>query len=43
MIERIETVVLEERPDWVLVYGDTNSMLAAALAAIKLCMGGVEK
>jgi UDP-GlcNAc3NAcA epimerase len=36
MIESIETVLQEVRPDWVLVYGDTNSTLAAALAAIKL-------
>ena len=36
MIEKIEAVILEERPNWLLVYGDTDSTLAGAIAASKL-------
>jgi UDP-GlcNAc3NAcA epimerase len=36
MIERIEVCIQQEQPDWVLVYGDTNSTLAGALAGAKL-------
>ncbi len=36
MLEKIEELIIKEQPDWVMVYGDTNSTIAGALASKKL-------
>ena len=36
VMQRLEPVVIEQKPDWVLVYGDVNSTMAAALVCAKL-------
>jgi len=36
MLGALDAVFDEHRPDWVLVYGDTNSTIAAALSAVKM-------
>lgn len=36
MIEKIEEVAIKEKPDWIMVYGDTNSTLAGSIVASKL-------
>src|SRR5438874_13681409 len=43
-LERLEPILLEERPDWVLVQGDTTTSMAAALLAFhhRLRSGPIE-
>jgi UDP-GlcNAc3NAcA epimerase len=36
MLAAIEKVILDDKPEWTIVYGNTNSTLADALAAAKL-------
>ena len=36
MVEGLEKIIEAENPDWVMVYGDTNSTLAGSVAASKL-------
>jgi UDP-GlcNAc3NAcA epimerase len=38
MLEAIELVIIDQQPDVVVIYGDTNSTVAGALAAAKLCI-----
>ena len=41
MMEGLEEVCLKEKPDWILVYGDTNSTLAGALVVTQITLGAL--
>ena len=43
ILTKIEDVLLKERPDYAIIYGDTNSILAGALAAVKLQNGNASE
>jgi UDP-GlcNAc3NAcA epimerase len=36
MLQGIEDILIKEKPDWIILYGDTNSTLAGAIAASKI-------
>ena len=36
MLSELEAILVEQQPDWTVVYGDTNSTVAGALAAVKI-------
>jgi UDP-GlcNAc3NAcA epimerase len=36
MMMKLEELIIDHKPDWVIIYGDTNSTLAGALTAAKL-------
>jgi UDP-GlcNAc3NAcA epimerase len=41
VIRRLEPVLMEQQPDWTILYGDTNSTLAGAITAAKLTRGRI--
>ena len=38
MLGQLETILVKQQPDWTVVYGDTNSTVAGALAAVKISL-----